>query len=222
MGTNYYLRIPPTAKRKKQLKKAIDNDNYSDIVSLVESTYQSPGEYNPERVKNGNFGLLHLGKRSGGWRFLWNIHVYKQIVKVGKDYQQSIYEFYNDYTPKGIYTKLKSFKDAYIVDEYNIDAPPLSGYIPQNESELVKDPAYLDKYEHSGQWTIEGFMQMATQWGEEYTIDNQYTQREDQYYYLDHEPDWHNIFTARHPNAIYRYGDYWLDNMRFASTVCFS
>lgn len=66
MGTNFYAHIIPTKERKDKIKEAIDNDDFSTVKRLVEDTYYSPTKYN---VEGGN---IHLGKRSYGWKFLWN------------------------------------------------------------------------------------------------------------------------------------------------------
>ena len=42
MGTNYYARILPKAKRKEEIKKSIDNNDFNKIQSLVNKTYSRP------------------------------------------------------------------------------------------------------------------------------------------------------------------------------------
>jgi hypothetical protein len=73
MGTNYYARIIPTKERKEQIKKAIDADDFSTIRNLVAETYNGERPYSMKDVMNGE---IHLGKRSGGWKFLWDPNVY--------------------------------------------------------------------------------------------------------------------------------------------------
>ena len=67
MGTNFYARIIPTKERKEQLKKLIDDDNFDELKALVNKTYEQP-QYDSD---DGTFigGEVHLGKRSGGWKF---------------------------------------------------------------------------------------------------------------------------------------------------------
>lgn len=77
MGTNYYARIIPTKERKVQIKMAIDNNDFDEITSLVNKTYSSP-QYDSETHTYVG-GEIHLGKRSGGWKFLWNPNWYKLI-----------------------------------------------------------------------------------------------------------------------------------------------
>ena len=75
MGTNYYARIIPTKERKEKIKQAIDNNDFDEIKHLVNITYSSTEyDYNGEGYCGGE---IHLGKRSGGWKFLWNPNWYK-------------------------------------------------------------------------------------------------------------------------------------------------
>lgn len=77
MGTNFYLHKLPTKERKQQIKNAIDSNDFKLIKSLVYDTYDK------YEVIGGNptGGVIHLGKRSGGWKFLWNPNVY--VVRHG-------------------------------------------------------------------------------------------------------------------------------------------
>lgn len=75
MGTNYYARILPTKERKDELKKAIDNDEFTRVKSLVQELYGKPFEdyFDPKIIG----GEVHLGKVSAGWKFLWNPNLYE-------------------------------------------------------------------------------------------------------------------------------------------------
>ena len=84
MGTNFYLKRKLSQELKKKLKDLIDNDSYEDAKNLLLYTDK-----------------IHIGKRSAGWKFLWNIHNF---------------EFFNP-NEESIYKWLKS-KDSFIVDEY--------------------------------------------------------------------------------------------------------
>lgn len=72
MGTNFYARIIPTKERKEKLKKLIDEDNFNAIKEEVGAMYTTIGEYDHEG------GVVHIGKRSGGWKFLWNPNWYEE------------------------------------------------------------------------------------------------------------------------------------------------
>lgn len=79
MGTNFYAHIIPTKKRKDEIKAAIDSNDFSLINKLVQETYGSlEMSYEDEDLIGG---VVHLGKRSGGWKFLWNPNVY--VVRNG-------------------------------------------------------------------------------------------------------------------------------------------
>lgn len=79
MGTNFYARKLPTLEQKEEIKKAIDNDDFDQIKSLVDKTYSSP-RFDYLGEKDGLVGgEIHLGKRSSGWKFLWNPNWYKRL-----------------------------------------------------------------------------------------------------------------------------------------------
>lgn len=114
MGTNYYALKHPNISEKEALHKLIDEDKFYDIKSKVSDLYASPHiDFGTMTLKGG---YIHLGKRSAGWKFLWNPNIYAY-----KDYQEnykiktlSIYPL----TKSGI----KSFisqDDITIIDEYD-------------------------------------------------------------------------------------------------------
>ena len=79
MGTNYYARIIPTKERKKELYDAIEANDFhlikqftAEIYGRLEKSYDNDGLLG---------GEVHLGKVSGGWKFLWNPNVY--VVRNG-------------------------------------------------------------------------------------------------------------------------------------------
>ena len=128
MGTNFYARIIPTKERKQQIKEAIDNDDFERIKALVNETYSSPNYL----YDSGDYagGEIHLGKRSAGWKFLWNPNWYKlrkghtesEETEGGKRYHWvedgfDVFKYY-DLTKES----LKNFidrEDVVIYDEYN-------------------------------------------------------------------------------------------------------
>lgn len=130
MGTNYYARILPTRKRKEEIKKAIDDNDFNKIEHLVNKTYGKPHyDYDDEKQYAG--GEIHLGKRSCGWKFLWNPNWYKVLKGHSEktDNSDGSYSYhwvddgydvfkYYDLTKVSI----KSFidrEDVEIYDEYN-------------------------------------------------------------------------------------------------------
>ena len=73
MGTNFYARIIPTKKRKEELKKMIDDNDFNAVKKAVNTMYET---FEPQETTDEPTGVLHLGKRSAGWKFLWNPNVY--------------------------------------------------------------------------------------------------------------------------------------------------
>jgi hypothetical protein len=105
MGTNFYKVLKPkyTKKQKaeitkkineqtKKLKEYFNDNNYIERYD-IEDYYEMLNELRPVKV--------HLGKRSGGWQFLWN-HNNEQYYKKTL---QSIKEFLDE-------------DNGFIVDEY--------------------------------------------------------------------------------------------------------
>lgn len=217
MGTNFYLRTLPVKYKQNALIKAIQTNDFDVINKLKSSMYDTIPDY-PDKEDLSNFGYLHLGKRSGGWRFLWNPHVYRFIKNVDGKYVPEFVQLY-PFTKKGITNYLHSFTDAYVVSEYALHDKPMLAKVPKNESELVKDEKYLQLYEDLGQWSIDGFLQMAFNWGKEYTPDNQYA---NQSYIFTSYPEWDSYIRNKYKNIITTHADYWNDNLRFASTNNFS
>lgn len=121
MGTNFYAHVIPTKKKREEIKEALDRGNFNEITQLVNRTY---GEYSEWDGKSEMepCGIIHLGKRSGGWKFLWNPNVY--VIRHGhynedRDWIIDPNTGYYLYplTKKGI----KAFidrKDVKIYDEY--------------------------------------------------------------------------------------------------------
>lgn len=200
MGTNYYLRIIPSKRRQQTLKQAITDNDFSLVGKLHREIYDTIPEY-PDKEDLKHFGYLHLGKRSGGWKFLWSPNIY--------DFYDEVIQLY-DLSKEGIYKYLKSFKDAYVVDEYNLNNPPQLSIIQKDNKD--------DTYDKLGQWSIDGFMKMALDWNKDKTVDNQY---ESPYYYPN-SPTWKDYIIGKYPKAIFIHGDVWIDNMRFATTNDFS
>lgn len=122
MGTNFYARIIPKEEDKQKLIDAINNNQYNVIEDLASELYGDRNEY----THKGN--VIHLGKRSGGWKFLWNPNVIryssddyldenKQYICVYK------YDYVYPLTKQGI-TDFCNREDVIITDEYGIIYDP--------------------------------------------------------------------------------------------------
>ena len=138
MGTNYYARIIPSKARKEILKKMIDEDHFDDIKDEVADMYGESDRWNE------NHGEIHLGKRSSGWKFLFDPN----------------YERYYPLTKKGLMNFLKR-DDVIIYTEYFSFREEDDDY-SKREYVDTDNPDY-----HQGEyfWTAEQFMDMATNWG---------------------------------------------------------
>ena len=120
MGTNYYARIIPSVESKTKLQQAIESNDSKTVIDLVNKMYSRLHLNDNELVG----GEVHLGKRSGGWKFLWNPNVYvtREIYKdndtgeyrLGKYVGKFLYEL----TRKGI-KEFINRDDVVIYNEYN-------------------------------------------------------------------------------------------------------
>ena len=132
MGTNYYARILPTLEEKENLKKLIDSDNFYTIEKEVQRLYGESTEYDKGAE-------IHLGKRSGGWKFLFNPN-YERYYKLTKE---GLKEFLNK-------------PNVIIYSEYfNSD----NGIM-----EYTDDPDKADSKEYL--WTPQQFLDMVFNWGQ--------------------------------------------------------
>ena len=72
MGTNFYTRrIIPSENDRVVVGGYIDSADMEDAIESDVSDFDSIDQY----VSEGN--EIHLGKRSAGWKFLWNPNVFK-------------------------------------------------------------------------------------------------------------------------------------------------
>lgn len=124
MGTNYYARIIPSKERKKELHDAIEANDFPLINKLTDEMYNSI------RVEYGEGyiigGIVHLGKGSSGWKFLWNPNVF--VIRNGHFEDNNGTRRYVPDPDTPLYTYpltkkgLKSFidrEDVLIYDEYD-------------------------------------------------------------------------------------------------------
>lgn len=138
MGTNFYARILPKEDEKNELINKIINNKFDEIEDLASELYGNRNEY----TRKGN--VIHLGKRSCGWKFLWNSNIIrycdgyidsetKEFVPVWK-YDQ-IYPL----TKQGI-TDFCNREDVVITDEYG------EQYTPKEFLKMAFSWGQLDGY----------------------------------------------------------------------------
>ena len=58
MSTNYYVKNVPTLAQREQVKKLIDLAQYKEAAEMLNDFAED----------------IHIGKSSGGWRFLFNLN----------------------------------------------------------------------------------------------------------------------------------------------------
>ena len=144
MGTNYYARIRPPQEKVEELKRKIDLDHIGGIKSLVHELYGERSEYEDGMI-------IHLGKRSCGWKFLWNPNVKKKSAGwYDYDKKEWIDKWEYDYvyplTKQGISDFLHR-EDVFIFSEY---------YCPEETQQDAEDTPSADE-----------FLEMAFSWGKE-------------------------------------------------------
>lgn len=209
MGTNYYARIIPTKKRKEEIKKSIDNNDFNEILSLINKTYSSP-QFDWE-TNSYIGGEIHLGKRSGGWKFLWNPNWYK-IIKGHTEWE----EF-----PGG--KKGHWVNDGYDVFKYyDLTKNSIKKFINRKDVEIWNE--YGEKQDKKDFW------QMALKWGYEKNNEGwdgetyeewekeQNPNRRTYTYGTDYSK-----FLEECGFTMCKYGsDFYSDGLRFATTTDFS
>lgn len=89
MGTNFHIRRKLNQNEKYTIIQSIVNDDYEKARILI----------NQEDLE------IHIGKLSGGWKFLWNVHNFKyfnptkeDFIKFLKTYGQIFDEYGRKYT----------------------------------------------------------------------------------------------------------------------------
>lgn len=143
MGTNFYLKRKLNEKQKADIKKLIDLDrNYDEIVDKLYDCHP-----------------IHIGKRSCGWRFLWDCHYFKyfeptvesitEFLKSGQIIDEYNREFtYDEFINEEIG---KTMIDGYILADYYKEPENRSyiWYAPKDELkkfEKYKDKIVIDPY----------------------------------------------------------------------------
>ena len=124
MSTNYYAHIIPSKQRKKELHDAIETNDFPLVKKITEELY---GDLKVDYGSNTTIGgIVHLGKRSSGWKFLWNPNVF--VIRHGhSERDEDTYKLVEEpNTPLYTYPLTKQgihdfiFRDDVLIyDEYN-------------------------------------------------------------------------------------------------------
>lgn len=146
MGTNFYARRIPSVKDKEELIKMIVEDKCKSALDKAIEMYAKDKEHSCERY--GSY--IHLGKRSAGWKFLWNTNHWKVCdgkMVDGKFVPEYKIKKYYELNRESIREYLSQPNIVIVSDYYNDYAEPKS-----------KDPEDTEK------WTVDEFMDMALNW----------------------------------------------------------
>lgn len=205
MGTNFYARIIPTQKRKDEIKQAIDKNDFNKIQELVLNTYSKPHyTYN----SNGNKyegGEIHLGKRSGGWKFLWNTNWYKIIDG----------HVENEDKGNGVVSSHFVIDNPYKVFKYyDLTKKSIKQFIDREDIEIFNE--YDEKQNKDDFWN------MALSWGKEdgWDFETYYSKHKDMHY-LDCSCDYTKFL--EHYGFVMNKGksDFYSDGLLFSTSTDF-
>ena len=206
MGTNFYAHIIPTKERKNKIKNLIDSDKFNLITEEVEKTY---GDFKAYEMDETPSGIIHLGKRSAGWKFLWNPNIYlirnghTEVIEETKDYKRyhwveepsTAYYLY-PLTKEGI----KAFidrRDVKVFDEYGEE---------QNKDDFFKEALEWTTWNEKEAWDSASYEKEYPN-EKKYIINNEYTKM------LEKEGFKFISITQ---------SDFYSDGLRFATTTEFS
>ena len=199
MGTNFYARIIPKEEDKQRLIDAINDDRDNLIEDLASELYGHRNKY----TRKGN--KIHLGKRSCGWKFLWNPNVIKYADGYLDENKQYVLVYNYDYvyplTKQGI-TDFCNREDVIITDEYG------KQYTPEEFLEMAFSWGQTDGY--TGK-TYEEFHKEESSyrnyyWSEKYQR-GMHTKEDEMWFDLGY---------------IVEYYDFESDGLRFSTSINFS
>lgn len=142
MGTNYYARIIPKEEDIKKLHELIDLNDFRAIREKTCELYERFGPYSADAEPTG---YIHLGKRSGGWKFLWNPNLYT--------------------IRNGHYSEIEPNHFIYVIDPdtayylYPLTKEGIKSFIDREDIEIFNE--YNEKEDK------EEFFEMALNWDKE-------------------------------------------------------
>lgn len=206
MGTNYYARIIPKQEDKQKLIDAINNNQFDIVQDECKRLFGDKDQY--ENIG----GIIHLGKRSGGWKFLWNANVYEYIegrIDENGPWDKTNFKYKHEFiyplTKQGISDFLHR-DDVVIVSEYYHD----------------DEPQYASKDDTP---TADEFLEMAFNWCKEDGFDGktyhewQIKNGEPTYDYYDNETceKWERLGYKLNSSS-----DFYSDGLRFSTSSWFS
>ena len=144
MSTNYYAHVLPSKERKEELKKLIDADDFLNINKEIKKTYGNYQlDYDSYKPQGG---IIHLGSRRGGWKFLWNPNII--LMRDGHS------EYYTDEDGR---KRSKYIEDPDIADYlYPLTKKGIKDFIDREDITIVDE--YWETIDK------EDFWKMALEW----------------------------------------------------------
>jgi hypothetical protein len=198
MGTNYYIKQKPLVNDVNRLvsliEDTLDNQdvNYQEIKDLVDELYDERTPFN----LNGR--VIHIGKNSIGWKFLWN----PNIIEIPN---------YN-YTDNG--KKITVTSSTY--DKvYELTKESIREFIMRPENILVDEYGDIQDKEEFLDWAFNKDGLDSESYAEKYKDES----RHSEYPETERQKMWKDLgFTF---NSIYQH-DFYSDGLRFSTSVEFS
>ena len=202
MSTNYYARIIPTKERKKELYNAISFNDFRLIQKLTDEMYGSiKRDWDSDEITGG---VVHLGKRSCGWKFCWNPNVF--VIRHG----------HLEDTPYGTRTWVEEPSTA--IYTYPLTKKGIKAFIDRD------DVLIYDEYDELQD--KEEFWKMALEWGYEkddigWDADSYYKDHPMEHCYLA-GGELIDLLTAEGYKLSRYNSDFYSDGLRFATSIEFS
>lgn len=145
MGTNFYTKIPCKKRElKEKINTLIDNDNLQEAKEVLDNAIEETE--------------LHIGKRSYGWKFLFNAHncKYWDLTKQGiidyikKNNGKIVDEYGEEFTLDQFWNEEIDTENGYDAESYEREHPsrycryetatePLKKYNPNQYGEFYND-----------------------------------------------------------------------------------
>ena len=125
MGTNFFLRHKATLEQKKRIKNFVDEDNFDNAIQVIKESTK----------------IIHVGKRSYGWQFLFDLHRNKEweddeggIEIEPNDFSlETVQKYINDNVTSGEWV---------LEDEYGEEFTPEQFWKEEVGESLYNDPEH--------------------------------------------------------------------------------
>ena len=148
MGTNYYLRRIPTKEEIAQCHKLVDEQKF-EYIDIVNNKNGAPYL---ETVLEKITEKIHIGKKSIGWRFLFQIHndLYGKSI-------QSCIDFLKRQTETGMWRFIDEYGEEISIDDFES--------MVRNSLDQMTIEDYYRKYPEEKRWGSFGSPQAVVEDG---------------------------------------------------------